>query len=172
MIKLLYAAFLGLILALFVGYGVSVFYSGPEVPEYPTGLDSTYSDCDSKTDGTTVCTSTTTIEQKAIQEKYEKDYEAYIELEANYNRNVALVLVGFSVVLLGLGIWMDKKLPAIGDGFLLGGAFTLFYGVIMAMSTENSEFGFAIMASGVLISVLLGYWKFVMPTKKSTKKAK
>src|SRR3989344_9353529 len=127
MIKLLYAAFLGLMLALFIGYGVSVFYTAPDAPEYPEELISDSAQCINKTDGTgvssRVCTTTTDIEvkKKAIQKQYDKDYEAFTKAETSYHRNVALVIVSLSVALLGIGVWMDKKLPVIGDGFLLGG---------------------------------------------------
>lgn len=159
MIKLFYAGFLGLMLTLFVSYGVSVFYTEPVYPEYPIELNTV----DPKGGLTTG--------QKAIQKQYEADQKTYDEDFSNYSRNVALIIVGLSVALLGLGVMSAKKVPEIADGILLSGVMTLFYGVIRAMMVKNDDkIGFAILAVAVLTSIALGYWKFVLPNQKSPKK--
>lgn len=38
-LKLVYTFFLGLLIALFVGFGINTFYPAPDEPEYPSVLN-------------------------------------------------------------------------------------------------------------------------------------
>ena len=54
-----------------------------------------------------------------------------------------------------------KSLPAISNGLLLGGVFTMLYGVGWIISTDTSVTGFTVMTVALAITLALGYVRFV-----------
>jgi apolipoprotein N-acyltransferase len=54
---------------------------------------------------------------------------------------------------------------------ILVGVFTLLYSVIRGFGTEDNMFRFIIVAIGFVISLVLGYIKFIQPSQKSVRKA-
>jgi len=51
------------------------------------------------------------------------------------------------------------------NGILLGGLFTIFYGVIVAMMSESRYLIFGVVTVSLAIIVTAGYFKFVKPHK-------
>ena len=60
---------------------------------------------------------------------------------------------------MGSLLWISK-LPVIGDGTTLGAVFTLFYGLIRAFMTNDEQFRFIAVAMGLVVLIVLVYWKF------------
>jgi len=155
MVKTLYKLFLGVMVALFIGFGVSVFYPGPTAPEYPTELQNIGKN------GMT----TAQEEQNATFEKEQKAYQAEF---AKYSQNVSAIVICFSIVLLILSLTVLLKIEIIGDGILLGGLLTLLYGIIRAFMSESSRFQFGVVTVGLVVALILGYWKFLRPEAKKS----
>lgn len=145
MIKHIYVFFIGILLATFIGVGVAAFYEGPKSPEYPSRqeyIDEKY---------------TPTIEE--IQ--FEKDQRAYMEKNKVYSRNVSIITLIFSVIILVISLTVIAKLPLISDGFLLGGLLTQIYSIMRGFESEDSKFRFLAVAVGLTTSLLVGYIKFI-----------
>jgi hypothetical protein len=53
------------------------------------------------------------------------------------------------------------QLPVISNGLLLGGVFTMLYGVGWIIATDVSKARFVVMAIALVITLLLGYARFV-----------
>ncbi len=154
MIKLLYKLFLGLLVALFIGFGISVFYTAPKEPEYPTQLQNI------KSDGMTPAQEKINTDFNNQQKTYQADF-------ARYSRNVSAIAIVFSIVLLILSLTVLLNVGIIGDGILLGGIFTLAYAMIRAFMSDNNKFQFGAVTVGLIVAVILGYWKFHrLETKK------
>lgn len=156
MLKLIYTVFLGIMIALFVGFGVATFYPGPKAPEYPASLQ--YSE-PVKTD-----TPEMTAERKAFDTK-QKDFN-----EANklYRGRVFIVVVIAAVLILAIGLILEHRIMILSDGLLLGGVLLLAYALINAFMTENTRYQFVAVTAGLIISLVLGWLKFIRPhdTKK------
>ncbi len=161
MIKYIYILFTGLLLAFFVGIGIATFYPGPEEPEYPRELNKLEL---SEAQNASV--------SRALQDEYDLAYEQYSEARSLYGRNVSIILVVVSMVLLVLSLSAMKNMPIISDGTLLGGLFTLFYGVIQGFMTDDNNFRFLIISFSLLVALAMGYVYFVKPqqAKLGTKK--
>jgi hypothetical protein len=87
--------------------------------------------------------------------------EAYEERLSDYNRVVAFISIGLAVVLLvGSLLWISG-VPVIGDGVTLGAVFTLFYGLIRALMTQDERIRFVAVAVGLVVVLALVYWRFV-----------
>lgn len=149
MIRYIYTFFLGLFLAIFVGMGIAVFYEEPKPPVEPVwftkiGLEK--------------------YEPTAVERKQEGQYNAqqktYDNQLKHYNRNVSIIVLSSAVIVLAVTLLTAEKLEIIADGLLLGGIFTLLYGIGRGMATDNNKFRFGVAAVGLIVTLVLGYLKF------------
>lgn len=146
-LKLVYTFFLGLLLAIFIGVGISTFYAGPKAPTYPTELN-TYG-------------KELTTEQIAKQKQFDQVDEQYRNKLKPYSRNVSIISLTAAVALLGISLLYEKKIKLIADGIMLGGVFTLMYSLGQSFAAENSKFSFGVVTVGLIIVLYLGYHRFV-----------
>ena len=147
MLKTLYALAIALLVVAFVGFGVSAFYPEPEPPDYPPGLEFVGPE--------------PTEEEKRLMAQQQEEEEAFRERLSDYNRVVASVSVGLAVVLLvGSLLWISG-VPVIGDGVTLEAVFTLFYGLVRALMTEEEVFRFVAVAVGLVVVLAFVYWRFI-----------
>lgn len=158
LIKYVYIVFLGIILATFVGVGIAAFYKGPVYPETPLNLKYGRPYVEP-------VTSTPSAEYIKEQEAFDAQSRKFQEEEAFYNRNVSIISLGFSILMLVLSLIFFKKIPVIADGLLLGGVLTLAYSVVTAFDTHDDIYRFLAVSVGLTIAVVLGYFKFVAPQK-------
>lgn len=159
MLKIVYSFFLGLLLAVFVGMGIASFYPSPKAPEYPEVLQTNKTNPDEYTD-----------EQRAADQKYEADYKVYAEGINDYSRNVAIIALAAAVVLVVLGLLLHAKTDVIADGLLLGGVFTLLYSIARSFAAEDPKYSFLVTSAGLIITMVVGYIKFIKPSPAKKKK--
>lgn len=152
-LKAIYVVFLGLIIALFCGLGVAAFYQQPKEPKAPIA-------------------SAQTVEQKqglAVnqdQVNYENEFRKYEEEKLKpYNRNVSIITIILATIILVVSLLLSNKLPILSDGILLGAVFTLIYSIIRGISAGNPRFTFIIVSIGLVITVFIGFWKFLRKPK-------
>lgn len=151
MIKPIYTLFLALLVVLFVGLGIDAFYPSPKAPQYPIELENVESCCEE------------TPEQRQIRIDFENDIRKYQEEMKPYNRNVSIISLLASIVILITSLTLLNKIQMIADGLLLGGVFSIMYSIIRGVMTENSQFRFLIVTIGIIIAFVLGYIKFIKP---------
>ena len=153
-IKLIYTLFLALLIAFFVGLGIDAFYPGPEPPQYPLELDAVKPGCEE------------TIEQQTIREEFNQAQRKYMEEAKPYSRNVSIISLLASIIILVSSLTLLSKIKMLADGILLGGVFTTVYSIIRGLMSENSQFRFLIVTIGLIIAIILGYIKFIRPKEK------
>lgn len=153
LLKTLYALAIALLVVAFVGFGISAFYPEPEPPDYPPEMEF----------GEPVGTE----EEKQLMAEQQKEQEAFQQQQSDYNRVVASISIGIAVLLLvGSLLWISG-VPIIGNGVTLGAVFTLFYGLIRALMTEDEMFRFVAVAVGLVILLALVYWTFIRSKEES-----
>lgn len=148
MIKVLYKIFLAIMIALFIGFGISVFYPAPEAPEFSASYEIQK-------------TEQMSAEQIAQQKKFDQDQKNFQEASAKYNRNISAIAIGISVLLLILSLLVLPEIEIMSDGTLFGGLLTLVYGMIRGMMSNDSKFQFIVVSIGLVIVLVLGYVKFI-----------
>jgi hypothetical protein len=148
MTRFLYIFFVGLFLAVFIGTGISVFYPAPQ---QPTDL---YKELYPPVEGKF------TEEQRLKQIEAEKKQQAYQDKQEEYNRNVSIIALGFAILILVAAMALSHKMGVIADGLLLGGVFTLLYGIVRGFATDDNQYRFIVSGIGLLVAVVLGYLKF------------
>ena len=160
-LRMIYTFFLGLLLAIFVGVGISTFYEAPARPEYPI---------EAQTYG-----GEPTEEQINLEREFEQTNIAFDENEMQpYNRNVSIMVITAAVILLALSIVFEKKIKVIADGVMLGGLFTLFYGIGRGFASANTKYVFVVVTISLVAVLYLGYHRFVekqIPAKVSKSKS-
>lgn len=157
-IKFVYTIFLALLIALFVGLGISAFYPGPKEPLYPVELDAEKPGCEE------------TAELKGIREEYNRSQRDFTENFKPYSRNVSIISITAAILILIASLTLLSKIKMIADGILLGGVFTTIYSIIRGLMSEDTKFRFLIVTIGLLIALILGYIKFIKPKEKAEKK--
>lgn len=153
MIKPIYTIFLALLIALFVGLGIDTFYPGPKAPQYPIELDQVKPGCEE------------TTEQQTLRKEFNQAQNQFLEEFKPYSRNVSIISLVASIIILVLSLTLLVKIKMIADGILLGGIFVTAYSIIRGFMSDSSEFRFLIITIGLIIALTLGYIKFIRPKK-------
>lgn len=159
-LTIVYTFFLGLILALFIGLGISTFYPGPKMPEYPTAEAQIYTDKDP------------TAEQIKAQREYDDKFREYDKQNKEYNRNVSVIALAGAVILLVISFGFERRNQVIANGMLLGGVFTILYSIVRGFVSEDTKYTFVAVTVGLLVALYLGYRRFGQgkPTTKTKKR--
>ena len=157
MIKIVYAFFIGILLAIFVGMGIAAFYEQPALPKYPTELN--------------LMGKEPTAQQHQLQKDFDAKQEAWNEKMKPYNRNVSIMALVAAVILVAVVLIFDKKIKVIADGVMLGGVFTLIYSMGRGFASNSSKYSFTIVSIGLAIALALGYMRFVAEKPMSKSKA-
>jgi hypothetical protein len=149
-LKVIYTIFLGGIIALFFGLGVAAFYPGPTQPVQPAELTIIEGKGCNLTES-----------EKAQQLKFENDQRKYQDDFKLYSRNVSIITMIMAVVAVAVGLLFLNKILLLSDGLLLGGVFTLAYSIVRGLLSENVQYRFVVVAVGLLVTLVLGYIKFI-----------
>ncbi|MEX2012498.1 MAG: hypothetical protein WD970_01945 [Patescibacteria group bacterium] len=155
MLKILYVIAIGLLFAGVVGLGVSAFYPSPEFPECAR------SEPKIAADGTDIQPSASeTAECRAAQDAWQKQQE-------NHQLYSSMIYLAMAVIVIVVSMFGLGKIEIIGDGITLGGVFTLFVGLFMSFDSGNDIYRFLAVLFGLVVVIVLSYWKFLRPEKES-----
>lgn len=154
-LQVLYMLFLGIIIAVFCGLGIDTFYTAPKAPEFPAVLQQEEYE-------------TAPISTRYEQKAYDAAQKKYMEDMKPYNRNASIIAIVLAVIALSLSLTVLLRWEVIANGVLLGGVFTLAYSIILGMQTDDTKFRFFLAAVGVLITLVLGYIKFIRPNEEKS----
>lgn len=158
MLKVLYTIFLAIMLAFFIGLGIEAFYATPKNPEYPNSLQ-----YNSKS------LTEMTPEMQKLQQDYDQSMKDWQKDNGVHSRNTSMIAVVFSVLILVLSLTLLNKINILSDGFLLGGLLTLLYAIIRGFGSDDNKFRFLLVTVGLLVALVLGYIKFIKPSKAELK---
>lgn len=156
-LKFIYTLFIGILLALFVGFGIAAFYEEPKYPEPPFNLKYSTPVYPETKDSTI---SAQIRADQIKQDKIEKNFQNNLSI---YNRNVSVIVLAAAIIFLIISLTLAKRLLLISDGLLLGGVFTLLYSIGRGFGSHDNKFQFIIVTIGLIISLILGYLKFIKP---------
>lgn len=145
---LIYSFILALILAFFIGITINTFYPAPKTP--------------AMIEQQNFVKEPTPTQQTELQRA---DQEFSMKRK-DWAQNASIIVISAATVLVGLGLFLAGKMPVLPNGVLLGGLFTIFYGVTMAMSSESRYVIFGVVTASLIIIFLAGYLKFVRNVDK------
>jgi hypothetical protein len=166
-LQTIFSFFLGLMVVAVVGIGVNTFYEAPE-QQYQTRLSELNREREELYRGNEAAEKGTgdlsAADRKRANEIDRETSDIYAEIEKAvpaWARNTSIVLIVFATVVMGISLVRSDQLRVISNGLLLGGLFTMVYGVGMAIFSGESIARFAVIVFALLVTVGLGYLKFV-----------
>lgn len=151
MIKYIYVFFVGLFVAIFIGMGIAVFYESPDPPKEPSWFSL-------RDSGKYELTESERNEELVYNSKLKEFNETTM---SNYNRNVSIIVIVCSVLVLIIALLFTEIFGIIADGLLLGSIFTLLYGVGRGIAVDSNIYRFVVASLGLIVTITIGYLKFV-----------
>ena len=161
-LQIIFSIFLGLMVMAFIGVGVYTFYPPPD-PVGQEELQDLYrqqEDVQRFKDPTAL----TDAERDRLTEVQEKIRTVEDRLAAQrevWGRNTSIILIAFATLTMAISLIRSDQLPVISNGLLLGGVFTMIYGVGWIVATGTSYARFFVMTVALAITLVLGYIRFV-----------
>lgn len=160
-LRIIFSIFLGLMLVAFAGVGVYTFYPPPE--EFQAQIreldrqeemirDSRPQDQLTEEDRAQI--------QELNQERYALQ-DAEREAQKPWGRNTSIILMVVATLAMAVSLIRADQLPVISNGLLLGGVFTMLYGVGWIIATDASTVRFVVLTVALVITLALGYLRFV-----------
>jgi hypothetical protein len=156
MLKTAYSFFIGILLAIFVGFGISAFYTQPKAPEYPNQV---------------IQGKEMNEEEKEVERKFNIEQKEWDKKMKPYNRNVSIMTLVAATILVAISLLFEQRIKILSDGFMLGGIFTLLYSIGRSFAAQDSKLTFLTVSIGLVVAIALGYFRFIRPqTVPATKK--
>lgn len=161
-LQTIFSFFLGLMVLAFIGIGVITFYPQPEWEETPE-MRELYREQESiwskDRDGQLSEEDQRRVDD--IQEQIDQINEEQEEIRQVWARNTSIILILFATGVMGVSLIRSEQLRVISNGLLLGGLFTMVYGVGWIIASGESIARFAVIVFALAVTVGLGYLKFV-----------
>lgn len=157
LLKYVYTFFLALLLALFVGVGISVFYPQPQPPKSPERIARPMPEGEDFSERDRA----EQEESRVAERKSQARWERFEKRSAIYNRNVSIISLVVSILVLTGTLTIFRNFPVISDGLLLGGVFILGYSIIRGFAANDDKLRFFVITVGLVMTLILGYLKFI-----------
>lgn len=157
-LRFAYTVFIGVLLATFIGVGISAFYTGPKPPETPVELKYPSAPMHEG--------ATPSAEFIQRQTELDQKFEEYTDQREQYERNISIVALVFAITILVVSLTILRNVYVISDGVLLGGVLTLLYSIVRGFGAEDSYYRVLVTGVGLAVALTLGYLKMVRPAKK------
>jgi hypothetical protein len=161
-LQTIFSFFLGLMVLAFVGVGVNTFYPSP-AEKYTKRMQETsrrQESLNSKaapgsfTPEEQAQLDSLRAEQDALNEKHQAELK-------DWARVTSIILVLFATLVLVVSLTQNERIRVISNGLLLGGLFTMVYGVGWVVFSGNSVARFWVILFALIVAIGLGYLKFV-----------
>lgn len=145
--RVVFTFFLGALIALFVGFGIHTFYPPPDRPD-TAGIEMKANPDDEEV-----------ARAAALQTAYEKEFQVY-------SRNVSIASMSAAVLLLVASLLLEGRNTVMANGVLLGGLFTLVYGVGRGFVSRDTITLFVTLTVALVIVLILGFRRFRSPRSR------
>jgi len=160
-LRTIFSFFLGLMVTAFAGVGVYTFHGPPE--EFQTQIrDLTRREQAIRTSRAANELTAADREQLLnIQTKQNELRDADRAAREVWGRSTSIILIALATLAMAISLVRADKLPVVSNGLLLGGVFTMLYGIGWIIATDTSVIRFLVMTVALVITLALGYARFV-----------
>lgn len=161
-LQTIFGFFLGLMVTSFIGVGVYTFYPPPDRPlrDTITSLNRQQQEIRA----TKAPNDLSPADRENIQELQRQIDHAQDQSRGAgeaWGRRTSIILIALATVAMAVSLLRAVQLPVISNGLLLGGVFTMVYGVGWIIATDSSTVRFFVMTAALAITLGLGYVRFV-----------
>lgn len=161
MLRTIFAFFLGLMLTAFVGVGVYTFHPPPQ------RFDNELRDLGRKEQvfrdarAPNELTAADRDSLQAIERRRNELMDAAAAARIPWARTTSITLIVVATLAMAASLVGADRLLVISNGLLLGGVFTMLYGVGWIISTDSSVARFVVITIALAITLALAYLRFV-----------
>lgn len=161
-LQTLFAIFLGLMVTAFVGVGVYTFYPSPDAHyrDRITSLDRQQQAIRNSRPENALTPADRAQIQKVTDERNRVQDTSRAATEA-WGGRTSIILVALATLAMAISLTAAAQLPVISNGLLMGGVFTMLYGVGWVIVSGTSTTRFIVMSFALVITLALGYVRFV-----------
>lgn len=161
-LQTIFGFFLGLMVTAFVGVGVYTFYPSPEraFRDRLTALErqqQSVRDAKAPNDLTPQDRAALADLRRQLDALQDQNRTA----SETWGRQTSIILIALATSAMAVSLLRAVQLPVISNGLLLGGVFTMVYGVGWIIVTDASTARFFVMTAALAITLGLGYVRFV-----------
>jgi hypothetical protein len=83
------------------------------------------------------------------------------QVREGWGRSTSLILIAFATLVMAIAVLRADQLSVLSNGLLLGGVFTMCYGVGLILATGTSMARFAAITLALVVTLGIGYLRFV-----------
>jgi len=159
-LQTIFSFFLGLMVVAFIGVGVNTFYPSPS-ERYQAQLQPLYDQQNEISAGGKTLTPAEQAQSAAIQKQINEIQAKERADQQPWSLNTSIVLVIFATIVMGVSLVRAEQLRVLSNGLLLGGLFTMLYGMGWTISSGTSNTRFYVVLFALAVTIVLGYLKFV-----------
>ncbi len=161
-LQIIFSFFLGLMVVAFIGVGVYTFYPPPEqrLDDQVQELYRQQEDIQNFKDQSQL-TAADREKLRTVQLAIRKLEDKQQASRETWGRNTSIILITFATIVMSISLIRAEQLRVISNGLLLGGVFTMLYGTGWVIATSTSKARFWVMTVALMITLALGYLKFV-----------
>jgi hypothetical protein len=161
-LQTIFSFFLGLMVLAFVGVGANTFYPSPAEQHEQQLQDLTRQrdEVHVRAEGHDLDTAQQAEMDRIIAEENALRRTIDDEMKG-WARITSIILVVLATLVMSVSLVRGEQLRVLGNGLLLGGLFTMVYGVGWVVFSGSSVTRFVVMAFALAVAIGLGYVKFV-----------
>jgi hypothetical protein len=158
----IFAIFLGLMVTAFIGVGVYTFHPAPRdaFDERITELNRQHQAIANSKAPDVLSAEDRAAMQRLVDERNTLQ-DASREASEAWGRQTSIILVALATLTMAISLVRAAPLPVLGNGLLLGGVFTMIYGVGWIIATDTSTARFLVITAALAITLGVGYVRFV-----------
>jgi hypothetical protein len=167
-LQTIFSFFLGLMVVAFVGVGVNTFFPGPseKFSQARQQLSRQQESVSRKAAPGSYSPREQAQLDSLAEEQSKTGQREQAELK-DWARSTSIVLVLFATLVLVVSLLLSERLRVISNGLLLGGLFTMIYGVGWVVFSGNSVARFWVISFALAVALGHGYAKFVRGRRKA-----
>lgn len=161
-LQTIFAIFLGLMVTAFAGVGLYTFYPSPDQAFTERVLALNRQELAIRN---AVAPDELSADDRRriqqIQDELARIEDTQRGARERWGRRTSIALIALATLAMVLSLVRGVQLPAISNGLLLGGVFTMVYGVGWIIVTDGSMARFFVVTAALAITLALGYLRFV-----------
>lgn len=157
----IFSFFLGLMVTAFVGVGVYTFYPPDKSVDKKMEELSRQEQAIRNSKPANDLTPADRQQMQALTDQRNQIMDASKAGLERWGRITSIILIAFATLVMAVSLIRADQLPVISNGLLMGGLFTMIYGVGWIIATDTSVTRFLVMTVALAITLGLGYVRFV-----------
>ncbi len=175
-LQAIFAVFLGLMITAVVGVGVYTFHPNPgegtqeqvqALYDQRAAIDGCSGPSPGKCRSWDELTAAERSRAEAIDAQVATLQRAAEEQSSQWRMSTSVILIVIATLLMAVALALGDAVAVLSNGILLGGLFTMLYGVGWGLASGNSVTRFAVLVAALVVSLALGYLKFVRGRRPS-----